>query len=270
MVVDFEAMTARQQRMWATGDFQRIGVAQIVVGELLVRSLHVHTGERVLDVAGGAGNTALAAARRGAEAICTDYVPELLEQAQVRAAAEGLPLLTQVADAQRLPFEDNSFDVVTSTFGAMFAPDHRRTATELLRVLRPGGRLGMANWTPESWVGAQFGLNAKFLPPPAGVVPPSMWGTEAHLRTLFGDHISTLDIVSGYVEFCLRSAAAMYELFAEFFGPTATVVAALSEEDRDLFRREWIALAENGNTATDGTLDLRSEYIEVVATKAHG
>jgi hypothetical protein len=152
----------------------------------------------------------------------------------------------------------------------MFAPDHRRTATELLRVLRPGGRLGMANWTPESWVGAQFGLNAKFLPPPTGVVPPSMWGTEAYLRTLFGDGVSTLDVVPRHEEFCLRSASAMYELFAEFFGPTATAVAALSEEDRDLFRQEWIALAENGNTATDGTLDLPSEYIEVVATKVHG
>jgi ubiquinone/menaquinone biosynthesis C-methylase UbiE len=151
--VDVEKITEHQQKMWATGDFHRFGVGMVVVGEMLVRSLRVHAGERVLDVAGGAGNTALAAARRWADVICTDYVPELLERAKRRAEAEGLPLRAQIADAQQLPFDDATFDVVTSTFGAMFAPDHVRTASELLRVLRGGGRLGMANWTPRSWMG---------------------------------------------------------------------------------------------------------------------
>src|SRR3954468_25044063 len=144
--MDLSKITQRQQKIWSTGDFHRIGVAQVMVGEMLVRSLHVHAEERVLDVAGGAGNAALAAARRGAEVICTDYVPELLHRAQRRAEAEGLPLRIEVADAQQLPFDDGTFDVVISTFGAMFAPDQEKTASELLRVCRSGGKIGMANW----------------------------------------------------------------------------------------------------------------------------
>src|SRR5215470_4001781 len=183
---DLSALTERQQRMWAAGDFHRIGVATVIVGESLVRALHVHAGERVLDVAGGAGNTALAAARRWADVTCTDYVPALLDHAAARAATEGLPLTTRPADAQQLPFPDGSFDVVTSTFGAMFAPDQHRTAAELIRVLRPGGRLGMANWTPHGWVGSNFALQSRFAPPPPGVLPPSSWGTSERLAELFG------------------------------------------------------------------------------------
>lgn len=194
---DLSKITNRQQEIWSTGDFHRIGVAQVVVGGKLVRSLHVHAGERVLDVAGGAGNAALAVARRGADVICTDYVPELLQRAQRRAEAEGLPLHTEVADAQQLPFGDGTFDVVLSTFGAMFAPDQARTASELLRVLGDGGRLGMANWTPQSWVGSLFGLSAKFLAPPPGLVAPSAWRTEERLRELFGDRLSALEIRRG-------------------------------------------------------------------------
>jgi SAM-dependent methyltransferase len=265
---DLSKITVRQQKMWSTGDFHRVGVAQVLVGEMLVRSLHVHAGERVLDVAGGAGNTALAAARRGADVVCSDYVPELLKRAQQRAEAEGLPLRTQVADAQQLPFEDGTFDVVTSTFGAMFAPDQPRTASELLRVLRGGGRLGMANWTSRGWAGAQFGLVAQFLPPPPGLVPPSAWGTDERLRELFGDRISALETRLEHAEMCYHDTPGMFELFRDWFGPVSTAWQALDKPQQQKFRDAWIALSEKFNAAHDGTCEIRSEYLEVVAVKA--
>lgn len=268
MTADFGKITEQQQRMWSIGDFHRIGVSQVVVGEMLVRSLHVHAGEKVLDVAGGAGNAALAAARRWAEVLCTDYVPDLLESAQRRAAAEGLPLRTQVADAQQLPFDDGTFDVVTSTFGAMFAPDQERTAAELLRVLRKGGRLGMANWTPQSWVGALFALRAQFLPLPPGVLPPSAWGTEERLRELFGDRVSALEIGRKHADFCYHDTTALFELYRQWFGPTAAAWRTLEEPHRSRFRDDWIALAEKFNVAQDGTCEIPADYLEVVAVTA--
>jgi SAM-dependent methyltransferase len=266
--MDLSKITERQQKIWSTGDFHRIGVAQVVVGEMLVRSLHVHAEERVLDVAGGAGNAALAAARRGAEVICTDYVPELLHRAQRRAEAEGLPLRIEVADAQQLPFDDGTFDVVISTFGAMFAPDQARTASELLRVLRGGGRLGMANWTPQSWVGSFFGLSAKFLPPAPGLVAPSVWGTEERLRELFGDRISALATRREHADFCCPDTAALFELFRDWFGPVSTTWQTLSKQQREQYRASWITLADKFNVARDGTCEIPSEYLEIVAMKA--
>lgn len=263
-MTSFVELTQRQQEMWARGDFHRIGVSQVVVGEMLVRALHVHAGERVLDVAGGGGNTALAAARRWAEVTCTDYVPDLLGHAAARAAAEGLPLVTGVADAQALPFPDGSFDVVTSTFGAMFAPDQALTATELLRVLRPGGRLGMANWTPESWVGEQFALQSRYLPPPAGVLPPSRWGTREALEDLLDASIET---TVQHAEFVHFSTATLFELFRDWFGPVVTAMSRLDAEQAAAFRQDWIDLADRHNVATDGTCDIPSNYLQVVATK---
>jgi ubiquinone/menaquinone biosynthesis C-methylase UbiE len=254
--------------MWSTGDFHRIGVSHLIVGELLVRSLHVHAGEKVLDVAGGAGNTALAAARRWADVVCTDYVPELLEHARRRAEAEGLPLRIQVADAQQLPFDDGTFDVVTSTFGAMFAPDQSRTASELLRVLRSGGRLGMANWTPQGWAGAQFVLAAQFLPPPPGLMPPSAWGTEERLRELLGDRISSLKTRRQYTDMCYHDPTAYFELYREWFGPVSTIWHTLEEPHRKRFRDGWISIAEKFNVARDGTCEIPADYLEVVAVKA--
>jgi SAM-dependent methyltransferase len=267
MTPKFDEVTRVQQAMWARGDFHRIGVAQLVVGELLVRALHVHAGERVLDVAGGAGNTALAAARRWAEVMCTDYVPDLLEHAAARAAVEGLPLRTEVADAQALLFPDGSFDVVTSTFGAMFAPDQQATADELLRVLRPGGRLGMANWTPDSWVGAQFGLQARYLPPPAGVLPPAVWGTRDRLEQLLAGQVSDLDTSTQSADFVHQSTSGLFELFKDWFGPVATVIALVNPDQAAAFTGEWLDLAAKHNTATDGTCEIPSAYLQVAAVK---
>jgi SAM-dependent methyltransferase len=221
----------------------------------------------VLDVAGGAGNAALAAARRWASVTCTDYVPDLLEHAAARAAVEGLPMRTAVADAQALPFPDGSFDVVISTFGAMFAPDQPATASELIRVLRPGGRLGMANWTPQSWVGAQFGLQARYLPPPAGVPAAVRWGTRDGLEHLLAGQVSDLDIRTRSVDFVHHSTSSLFELFRDWFGPVATVIGRADPDQVAAFTRDWLAVSDQYNAATDGTCEIPSAYLEVVAVK---
>lgn len=266
-VPDFADVTRFQQAVWARGDFHRIGVSQVLVSELLVRALRVHSGERVLDVAGGSGNTGLAAARRWADVICTDYVPDLLEHAAARAATEGLPMRTGVADAQALPFPDDDFDVLTSTFGAMFAPDQEATAGELLRVLRPGGRLGMANWTPESWVGQQFALQARYLPPAAGVRSPALWGTRERLAELLPDARCEVEVTEQHFDFVQHSTGTLFALFKEWFGPVATVLAAVGPDEQAAFTSDWISLADRHNVATDGTCEIPSPYLQVVAVK---
>jgi SAM-dependent methyltransferase len=263
----FEQVTAAQQAVWARGDFQRIGVGQQVVSELLVKAMHLHAGERVLDVAGGGGNTALAAARRWADVTCTDYVPDLLGHAAERARAEGLPLHTEVADAQALPYPDGSWDVVTSTFGAMFAPDQALAAAELLRVLKPGGRLGMANWVPTDWIGEQFALQAVHLPPAAGLLPPTRWGTREGLAELLPDAAWRVEISEQYVDRVDHSAASLWALFSQWFGPVVNVLAAVAPAQAAAFRDEWIALANRNNVATDGTIEIPSGYLQVIATK---
>jgi SAM-dependent methyltransferase len=262
-----DGVTARQQAAWSTGDFHRIGVSQVIVGELLVRDLRVHAGERVLDVAAGSGNTALAAARRWADVTCTDYVPALLDRARDRAAAEGLPMRFEVADAQQLPYADDAFDVVTSTFGAMFAPDQERTAAELLRVLRPGGRLGLASWTPASWVSAQFALQARYRPPPPGLSPPSRWGTAPGLAELFGAGLAEEQLTTETFEFVHPDTRAVFELFRDWFGPVAGVLAAVDRQRAAEFEQEWLRLSEQHNVAADGSCVIPSPYLQLVAVK---
>ncbi|MCA1824477.1 MAG: class I SAM-dependent methyltransferase [Mycobacteriales bacterium] len=264
---DFAAVTARQQRMWATGDFHRIGVAQVGVGERLVRSLRVRAGDRVLDVAAGAGNTALAAARRFAEVVATDYVPDLLGHARARAAAEGITLATEVADAQALPYDDATFDVVTSTFGAMFAPDQERTASELLRMLRPGGRLGMANWTPTGFVGEMFAIGARHVPPSPGLQPAARWGTPQGLDGLLGRRGAELTVRERSCDFVYPSREFMLDYFRSWFGPTATQFAALDIDGQQRLADDLLSLYAKHNTADDGTVLIAGTYLEVVATK---
>jgi SAM-dependent methyltransferase len=266
-MTDHAAVTGIQQRVWSAGDFHRIGVSQQVVGERIALAVQVHAGERVLDVAGGAGNAALACARRWADVTCTDFVPELLTHAEARARVEQLPMRTEVADAQALPYPDGLFDVVVSTFGAMFAPDQDRTAAELLRVLRPGGRLGLANWTPDGWVGSMFRLVAGYRGPQKDVRAPSVWGTRERLEELLGAGTSSIEVEELTFEFVHPSAAAMFDLFLEFFGPVATLWPTLSSEQQGLFRGEWISLADTFNTADDGTLCIPSAYLQVVAVR---
>jgi len=266
-MVDYAAITARQQQGWATGDFHRIGVSQVVVGERLVRAVGVRAGQRVLDVAAGAGNTSLAAARRFGEVTASDYVPDLLSTAARRAEAEGLPMTTEVADAQDLPYADGSFDVVLSTFGAMFAPDQERTASELLRVLKPGGKLGMANWTPTGFIGRLFAVAAKHAPPAPGLNPPSRWGTGAGLQELLGDRGASLDIKERETDFIYPSAAYMLELYRTWFGPTATAFASLDAAGQEAYAADLMGLYADWNRAPDDTVWIPAAYLEVVATK---
>ena len=221
-------------------------------------------------MAAGSGNAAIAAARRGARATATDFVPALLEAAAVRAGADGLALETVVADAQELPFEDESFDVVVSTFGVMFAPDRQQAADELLRVCRPGGRIGLANWTPDGLIGRYSAISAAHVPPPAGAPPlpsPLEWGTEAGLQTLFGDRVSTLRATRQTLDMCAESAQAMVEYNRTWFGPTRVAFSQLDEAGAERFAAALAAELERFNRATDGTLVASAEYLEVVAVR---
>lgn len=264
---DLEAVKQRQQATWASGDFAVIGTTLQIVGESLAEAVDLRAGERVLDVAAGNGNATLAAARRFADVTSTDYVPALLDKGAARAAAEGLAVRFQVADAEALPFPDASFDVVLSTFGAMFTPDHRRCAGELLRVLRPGGRLGLANWTPEGLIGRLFKIVGAHVPPPAGVASPALWGTESHLAALFGGQVAQLHCERRLFHFRYRSAAHWLQVFRDYYGPTHKAFAALDAAGQQALQRDITALLEQANTGGASSLVLPAEYLEIVATK---
>lgn len=268
MTVDLAAVTARQQRTWSLGDYGRIGSALTWLGETLVVALDVHSGERVLDVAAGSGNASLPALRRHADVVCTDYVPDLLAQAERRAAADGYALRTEVADAQALPYADASFDVVMSTIGAMFAPDQEATARELLRVCRPGGRIGMANWTPDGMIGDLFRLVAGYVPPPAGVRPAVAWGDEAVVRALLGRGCSSLAVTPRTFPWRYPSAEACAEHFRAYYGPVNAAFAAVGAEREDALLADLVALFDRHSTATDGTMAAEVGYVEVVGVRA--
>jgi len=264
---DFAAIKQRQQATWASGDFSVIGTTLQIVGESLAEAVDVQAGESVLDVAAGNGNATLAAARRFAQVTSTDYVPVLLDKGRERARAEGLPVKFQVADAEDLPFDDGSFDVVLSTFGAMFTPDHARPAHEMLRVLRDGGRIGLANWTPEGFIGRLFKVIGAHLPPPAGLKSPALWGTESHIVELFGTRAAQIQCQRRYFKFRYRSAAHWVQVFRDFYGPTHKAFAALDEVGRPALERDITALLEQMNTAGATSLVVPGEYLEVVITK---
>lgn len=259
------AIKAKQQATWASGDYAAIGTTLQVVGETLCDAVDVQAGCTVLDVAAGNGNASLAAARRGCDVTATDYVAALLDRAQRRAAADGLPLRTQEADAEALPFPDGSFDAVLSTFGVMFTPDPHRSGAELVRVVRPGGRIGLANWTPEGFIGQMFAIVGAHVPPPAGVPSPLQWGTEAGLaERLVGTDV---DVTRRHFTFRYRSAEHWFETFRDFYGPTLKAWEALDEAGQTSFREQLVALADGANRAGDGALAIDSEYVEVVATR---
>ena len=268
MSVDFAAVTGRQQTVWSLGDYGRVGSLLSWIGESLVRELDVHSGERVLDVAAGNGNAALPAARRFADVLATDYVPELLEEAGRRAEADGVTLRTQVADAQALPFDNGEFDVVMSTIGAMFAPDQEAVARELTRVCRSGGRIGMANWTPDSMVGDMFRIVGRHLPPPQGVLPPVAWGSEERVRELLGPHCSDVGTERRTCPWRFPSAAACLEYFRAWYGPFVAAFSAVGEEGRVRLESELVELFDNSSTATDGTMAADVAYLEVVALRS--
>ena len=264
---DFAAIKQRQQATWASGDFAVVGTTLQIVGEMLAEAADVRAGERVLDVAAGNGNATLAAARRFAEVTSTDYVPALLERGAARAQAEGLKVRFLPADAEALPFANGSFDVVLSTYGVMFTPQHQRSASEMLRVLRPGGRIGLANWTPPGFIGRLFKVIGAHVPPPVGVMSPALWGTEDHVRALFGHEASGIRIERRLFNFRYRSAAHWVQVFRDFYGPTHKAFGALPAAGQAALERDILALLAEFNTAGETSLVVPAEYLEIVVTK---
>ena len=265
---DFSAVKVRQQATWASGDYAVVGTTLQIVGEELAEACDIRFDETVLDVAAGNGNATLAAARRGGIVMSTDYVPALLERGAQRARAEGLNVSFQTADIEALPFADAQFDAVVSTFGVMFAPDHAKSAAEMARVCRPGGRIGLANWTPEGFIGQMFKIMGRHVPPPAGVQPPPLWGVEDHLRSLFGDAASEVRTTRKLFNFRYRSPAHFIAVFKAWYGPTLKAFAALPADKASDLERELTDLLAGLNRAGPKSLVVPSEYLEAVITRS--
>lgn len=265
---DYAAIKQRQQATWASGDYAVVGTTLQIVGEQLAEAADVRADESVLDVAAGNGNATLAAARRHARVTSTDYVGALLDKGRQRAEAEGLVAHFEVADVEALPFEAGTFDVVMSTFGVMFAPDHATSAREMLRVVKPGGRIALANWTPEGFIGQLFKTLGKHLPPPAGLRSPALWGSEPHITALFGPSASDLQVVRKHFNFRYRSAEHFLHVFKTFYGPTHKAFAALDAEAGAALERDILALTKEHDIGGGRGLVVPSEYAEIVVTVA--
>ena len=266
--LNLEAIKARQQQTWSSGDYAMVGGTLVVMAETLCEAVDVRPGQRVLDVATGSGNTALAAARRFCDVTGVDYVPELLERGRERAAAERLTVDFRSGDAEALPFQDASFDVVLSSVGAMFAPNQERTAEEIARVCRPGGKIGMVNWTPDGFIGQLFKLTGIYVPPPAGLRSPVLWGTEERVRDLFADRVASLEMTRRTFDFRYRSAEHWVGFFRSYYGPTMKAFETLDEGGRAAYARDLRALIERFNRSGDETMIVPSEYLEVVAVRS--
>jgi ubiquinone/menaquinone biosynthesis C-methylase UbiE len=265
---DLGAVKRRQQAAWSSGDYAVVGTTLQIVGERLCEALDLRAGQRVLDVAAGNGNVALAAARRWCDVMATDYVPALLDRAQQRAAADGLRIEFRVADAEALPFADESFDAVVSSFGVMFTPDQDRAAAELMRVCRRGGRIGLANWTPDGFIGQLFKTIGRHVPPPAGVRSPALWGTRERLAQLFTPHGASVEATPRSFVFRYRSPEHWLEVFRTFYGPVQKTFDSLDANGQAALARDLLDLARRFNRAEDGTLAAPGEYLEVVVSRA--
>ncbi|MEW8359755.1 MAG: class I SAM-dependent methyltransferase [Candidatus Thiodiazotropha sp.] len=261
---DYAAIKSKQQATWGAGDYGRVGVTLQITGEQLCEAMDVHSGQSLLDVAGGNGNASLAAARRFCKVVSTDYVGELLEQSRIRAQAEGLAIEYREADAEALPFEEGSFDNVTSTFGVMFSPNQAQAVNELQRVCRTGGTIGLANWTPESFIGQLFKTVGRYLPPPAGVESPAAWGTEAFLQRHFGSLAKEIRIQRRHFNFRYHSPDHWLDVFSTYYGPTLKAFQVLDETEAQSLRDDILQLIGRYNRAGNGAMVVPSEYLEVV------
>jgi ubiquinone/menaquinone biosynthesis C-methylase UbiE len=267
MTTDFTAIKANQRAGWQTGDYPRVGNTLQIMAELLVEAADVRAGQSVLDVACGQGNAAMAAARRFAQATGVDYATNLLAQGRVRAQAEHLPVTFIEGDAEELPVPDASFDLVLSTVGVMFAPDHQRAADELVRVTAPGGRIALASWTPTGMVGHLFKTVAGWAPPPAGLRPPALWGTPEHLTELFGDRVSWVNLTPRQYTFRYHSPEHFSQWFRDHYGPVTRLAGTLSEADLARFADDLAGVARQFNRATDGTVVAPADYLEAVGVR---
>ena len=263
---DLQALKTRQQGAWSSGDYAVVGTTLQIVGENLCEALDLRGGQTVLDVAAGNGNASLAAARRWCDVTATDYVPSLLDRARARAAAEGLRVSFREADAEALPFADASFDVVVSTFGVMFTPDQEKAASELLRVCRPGGKIGLANWTPDGFIGQLFKTIGRHLPPPPGARSPALWGARERLGELF-EHGGAVVATPRQFVFRYRSPQHWLEVFRTYYGPVLKAFAALPENGQAALESELLGLIERFNRSGDATMVAPGDYLEVVVSR---
>jgi ubiquinone/menaquinone biosynthesis C-methylase UbiE len=265
--IDLNALKTRQHGAWSSGDYAIVGTTLQIVGEELCEALDVRAGQSVLDVAAGNGNASLAAARRWCHVVSTDYVPSLLERGRARASADGVSVEFKEADAEALPFADAAFDVVVSTFGVMFTPNQDRAASELLRVCKAGGKIGLANWTPEGFIGQLFKTLGKYLPPPAGAKSPALWGTKARIDEMFGAQADDIQIARRNFVFRYRSAEHFVEIFKTYYGPVLKAFAALDSTSQNGLKRDILALIATMNRSADETMVVPSEYLEIVVIK---
>ncbi len=264
--VDLGALKARQRGAWSSGDYAVVGTTLQIVGEELCEALDLRAGSTVLDVAAGNGNVSLAAARRFCDVVSSDYVPALLERGRERAEADRLHVEFREADAENLPFADQSFDIVVSTFGVMFTPDQDRAAAELVRVCKRGGKIGLSNWTPESFIGQLFKTIGKHVPPPAGAKSPALWGTRARLAELFESHASVAT-TERHFNFRYRSAAHWLDVFKTYYGPTLKAFAALEPAAQAALEHDIFELLARFNRSGDDSLVVPSAYLEVIITR---
>jgi ubiquinone/menaquinone biosynthesis C-methylase UbiE len=264
---DYTAIKSKQQATWGSGDYSAIGSTLNIVGEQLCEAMDLRSGQSVLDVAAGNGNATLAAARRWCNVTSTDYVESLLERGKERAAADRFDITFQQADAENLPFGDETFDAVISTFGVMFTPNQMQSAAEMTRVCKSGGKIGMANWTPESFIGHLFKTIGQHVAPPAGVQSPALWGTEARLAEMFAGRSVSIDMTARMFNFRYRSTSHFLDMFRKWYGPVHKAFAALDATGQMALGRDISELVDRFNVATDGTLIIPAEYVDVVITK---
>jgi SAM-dependent methyltransferase len=262
------AIKERQVKIWTAGEYARIGNPIAIMGELLCEAVDLRSGDTVLDVATGSGNTAISAARRFCDVTGMDLAPESIEHARRRAEAEGMEITFEVGDAEEMTYADGSFDVVLSTIGVMFCPDQEKAASELLRVCRSGGKIGLASWTPDSYTGQMLKTVGKHVPPPPGIKPPSLWGTEERMQELFGGGVSSLEATRRTYNFRYPSPEHFVAWFRDYYGPTVRAFAALDEAGQEALARDLEALIDERNVADDGTMVVPSDYLEVVAIKS--
>lgn len=266
-LIDFKAIKARQQGAWSSGDYAIVGTTLQIVGEQLCEALDIRAGQTVLDVAAGNGNVSLAAARRWCDVTSTDYVAALLQRAQERAAAERLNLTIREADAEALPFSDKSFDVVVSTFGVMFTPDHDLAASEMVRVCKQGGKIGLANWTPDGFIGQLFKTIGKHVPPPPGVKSPALWGTRERIKEMFEPHAASIVTAQRNFTFRYRSPDHWLDVFKTYYGPVLKAFAALDAAAQSALERDIRTLIAQFNRSGDSSVVAPSEYLEIVINR---
>ncbi len=264
--IDYVAVKEKQRKTWGAGDYAQIGATLQIVGESLAEALDLRAGTKVLDVAAGNGNFSLAAARRQTDVTSTDFVPALLEKGRIRAIADGFDISYQIADAENLPFEDGTFDVAASVYGVMFTPNQQQSAAEMARVVRPGGKIGLANWTPSGFIGQVFETIGRHVP--NALPSPALWGTPEHIDALFSDSAADVRIERRHFSFRYATPEAWLNNFKAVYGPMKNAFAALDESGQSTLREEFLSLLGEFNTADDGTMVVPGEYLEIVITRA--